>query len=393
MSYKNNGTTATLELNLRPGEGVLALESLLDAVSESAVLIDREGMIVFANKTAAARLGCTQESLTGRELLGFIPPDVGNRRLDHAYEAINTGTAIHFEDTRLGMRFSNSIQPVFDENREVKFLAIFSKDITRIHDNQKEFARLALFNKTLLANAPDLIIMLDKNARVLAINHPIGSHTTSEIIGNGIYQFVRQENRKDAKEVFERVFATGKQEEFVRQVTVSDRVRWLDVRVIPIAPKNEIEAITCIIRDITETKEAQLRLEQKNAALREVIEHIEHEKAAVRTEVAERIDNHVMPLVQKMKLCGSMSVYAEMLEQTLQEFPKPVSQSQSLGNYKLTPRELEICAMIKLGLSTKEIARNSHASPQTVEKQRKAIRKKLGLTEKSANLTSFLKQC
>jgi DNA-binding CsgD family transcriptional regulator len=58
--------------------------------------------------------------------------------------------------------------------------------------------------------------------------------------------------------------------------------------------------------------------------------------------------------------------------------------------FKLTPKEIEIVGMIKLGLATKEISSLLNVSSQTIDKHRKNIRKKLGLSTKNINLTSFL---
>lgn len=58
---------------------------------------------------------------------------------------------------------------------------------------------------------------------------------------------------------------------------------------------------------------------------------------------------------------------------------------------KLSPRELEICNLIKNELSSKQIADALNISIQTVNGRRKDIRKKLGLTNKRINLSVYLK--
>ncbi len=56
---------------------------------------------------------------------------------------------------------------------------------------------------------------------------------------------------------------------------------------------------------------------------------------------------------------------------------------------KLSPSELKICALLKVNLSSKEIARLLHVSIRDIENHRYRLRRKLGL-ERSVNLTSFL---
>ncbi|MBN1688032.1 MAG: helix-turn-helix transcriptional regulator [Candidatus Omnitrophica bacterium] len=57
----------------------------------------------------------------------------------------------------------------------------------------------------------------------------------------------------------------------------------------------------------------------------------------------------------------------------------------------LTPREIEVCELIRKGLSIKEIAHFLKTSPRTVESHRNHICKKLGFSDKKKNLTSYLR--
>lgn len=374
------------------GTGILELRSLLDAVAESAFLVDLEGTIVFANRTAGIRLQCTSESLVGRPILDLVPPDVGNCRLSFAEQVLETGTAVQFEDERAGIHFINYIHPVFDDSGRITHLAIFSRDITEQHLGREELGKLSMLNRVLLKNIPDLVITLDRNGTVLAINHPIGNREISTMIGKPLYPFLREENREPARTLVKGVFETGEAREFVKYANLSEGHRWVDVRLIPIAGKQKTTAVTCIIRDITEMKEYEKRLEHKNAAMSELIEHMKEEKREIHRKIEQGIENRILPLMEKIKIRLHSPEYAEIVERLLKEIVPGSESKTSLLDFNLTPREQEICAMIKHGLSTKEIASLSNCSHQTVEKQRKTIRRKLGLSEKSENLTSYLQR-
>jgi DNA-binding CsgD family transcriptional regulator len=58
--------------------------------------------------------------------------------------------------------------------------------------------------------------------------------------------------------------------------------------------------------------------------------------------------------------------------------------------FSLTLKEIDLCRMIKGGLTSKEVAQALGVSVQTVEKQRKGIRRKLGITNKAVDLGTFL---
>jgi DNA-binding CsgD family transcriptional regulator len=57
----------------------------------------------------------------------------------------------------------------------------------------------------------------------------------------------------------------------------------------------------------------------------------------------------------------------------------------------LTPREIEICNLIRGGMSSKEIAHLLDVTDKTVETHRRNIREKLGILNKRVNLASLLR--
>ena len=59
---------------------------------------------------------------------------------------------------------------------------------------------------------------------------------------------------------------------------------------------------------------------------------------------------------------------------------------------ELSSKEIEICNMVRSGLSTKEIAETLNLSPRTIDTHRTNIRKKLKLSNQKINLPNFLKK-
>ena len=57
----------------------------------------------------------------------------------------------------------------------------------------------------------------------------------------------------------------------------------------------------------------------------------------------------------------------------------------------MTARELELCNLLRSGLSSKEIATLTGVSVATVTTHRRSIRRKLGLTKTGTNLVTWLK--
>jgi len=137
-------------------------------------------------------------------------------------------------------------------------------------------------------------------------------------------------------------------------------------------------------------KEQKLALEQKNLALKEMIEHIERTKNKTQEDIAINVDETLMPIVEKLKIKGVSPKYIKLLKYHLKELSSSFGRKITQRSAKLTSREIEICNMIKGGLASKDISELLNVSSQTIEKHRKNIRKKLGLSNKKANLSSYL---
>ena len=151
--------------------------------------------------------------------------------------------------------------------------------------------------------------------------------------------------------------------------------------------------------NITENKKAEKilqeqkkSLEQKNIALSEILGQIEIEKKQIKDNVITNAENLLLPVIQKLKLTGESRKYVQLLQKNLQELTSSFGTKLTEKEDKLTSREIEICNMIRSGLSNKEISGLLNISQGTTERHRANIRKKLGVINKDINLTSFLKR-
>ncbi|HLV23745.1 MAG TPA: hypothetical protein VKY36_03065 [Moheibacter sp.] len=149
-------------------------------------------------------------------------------------------------------------------------------------------------------------------------------------------------------------------------------------------------------------KELKLELELKNKAL------------ASKT-IRETEQNELINIVQKdLKEIQSKAIQSETKEALNQLFNK-IKFNASQNNWEefdmrfsnvyesffeklnelhpnLSPHDKRICALIKLNLSTKEIANLTKTSVKSVENIRTRLRKKLGLTNQRIDLTNYLSE-
>lgn len=142
-----------------------------------------------------------------------------------------------------------------------------------------------------------------------------------------------------------------------------------------------------------ELHEQNLMLQEKNIALREIMAQLETEKNRIMKQVQSNVENLILPLINKIKGQGTDNdhKYLKLLEGNLLEIASGFGSTVSQKNARLTQKEIEICNMIKQGLSCKEIGKLLNTSFRTVETHRNRIRKKLAITDQAINLATYLK--
>ncbi len=133
-------------------------------------------------------------------------------------------------------------------------------------------------------------------------------------------------------------------------------------------------------------------LEQKNIALREVIAQIEVEKRRIKEDIENNINIVVSPILEKLKIEKDTPKYVNLIQHHLKELTSSFGNKITKKSLKLTPREIEVCNMVKGGLTSKDISNLLNISYRTIEKHRRNIRQKLGISNKRINLTSFLRE-
>lgn len=138
--------------------------------------------------------------------------------------------------------------------------------------------------------------------------------------------------------------------------------------------------------------EGQLALENKNVALAELVEHGKRSKEDLGVQVRSNVDRVVGPVLGRLEnsLGESGREQIAALRLALESITDPFVDRLEQGMMHLTPRELEICNLIRNGYSSKDIAQTMHTSEATVRTQRRTIRRKLKLTKSKVNLATYL---
>lgn len=257
----------------------------------------------------------------------------------------------------------------------------------RISESEKRFYRL-------FDNVFDALIHFNPDWQIISVNESackLLGYSKKEFSRLKIGALIPKREWKQLRTEFEKTLKSGL--DFVGETHLKCKKN--DVVRVDIAATKIImsgaEYILASVRDIGQRRIVEETLREKNIALKELLTHIEEEKLNIKKEVAKTIDQVLIPTVDKIvEEDGTVNkAYFDSLKKTLKELSASTGGAPHFYS-KLTPREVQICNLIKSGVTSKEIAEALHLSIETVLKHRNTIRKKLNISNTEVTLANFL---
>jgi PAS domain S-box-containing protein len=261
-------------------------------------------------------------------------------------------------------------------------------DITKQKKLERQIEETELFFQTILENISDAVFLTDKAGSFKFI-----CSNVSNLFG---YSASALKKKKNINKIITGLDEQGK------RLHLNEEIRNLECTITNKSRKKRSVLVNIkhtailggsllyVCRDITDKKTALSELTRKNVALKEVIGSIEKEKTAINENVSTSVKKLIYPIINMLLEQRACADLATLLKNTIEEITSPSAVKTSLEDYNLSPREIQICNMVSTGMTIKQIAKLLNTSPLTVEKQRKTIRKKLGIADGRTNLSTFL---
>jgi len=277
--------------------------ALLDASTESAILIDRKAVILAINETGARRLNGSPQDLVGRCALDLVPPEVAVRRKNALDRVLQTGKPLIFQDQRNGMQLEHSVHPIFGPNGRVERLAIFARDITFQFEAEAALRQSEARYRALVESSEDHIFILS-TAMVFEFSNHRGDlfdgDANKSVIGKTLHEVFPGELALFYSTKVRQVLDTGMQVEFEHPMPLAgeDHIH-LDT-LYPIWRGGKIWAVGGICRDISEQKQAQQALIQSQTRLQVLtsllLEAQEKERSRISRELHDQLGQDLMVL-------------------------------------------------------------------------------------------------
>ena len=143
-----------------------------------------------------------------------------------------------------------------------------------------------------------------------------------------------------------------------------------------------------------ELAEHAASLEEVNTALKVLLKHREQDQRELEENMLININELIRPYLSKLlssnKIRPKELSLLRVIEANLEDITSPLTRKLTLDFTRLSPAETQVANLIKQGKTTKEIADLMGLATSTIDYHRHNIRKKLKLTHKSVNLSTYL---
>jgi PAS domain S-box-containing protein len=383
--------------------------------------IGRSGTMLYANSSYLRMLGAvTVDQLVGRPILEQFAPECRDQIRGYIMSR-ERGMAAPSEYETVGLKLDGAQFPVHVAVTHVQLAdgpvsLAFATDITARKEAEETIRAERDRAENYLQIAEVVLLALDCEANITLINRKgsqIVGYEEAELLGRNWFRLcLPPEDQERVQNVFLKMVAGAVDpfEYFENPVVTKDGRRRLIAWHNSLMKDDAGHIIGTLSsgEDITDRRQAeddlarvneQLQVEretlrQKNIALQEVLAQISASKQSISTHIHSNIEKIVLPILDRLpaKLDPQGKQFLSLARDSLTDIVSPFINGLESQSRKLTQRELELCELIRRGVGSKEIAELRGSSVQTVIKQRKIIRRKLGISGKEVNLASYLSE-
>jgi PAS domain S-box-containing protein len=222
---------------------------------------DKKGVILDLNLTCAEMLGTERSSLIKKPFLSFVVRDDHDILYLHCKEVLKTGTSMcNLRITRNdGSEFLAHLESIGIKESEgnCNHCRTAITDVTwRIKADEALQESEARW-RSLAENAPDIILTVDREGKILFINKTDIGIMVEDAIGTNVLDYVTPENHDIVRQSIQKVFETGSNVHYETSVQgQNDRNLWYTTHIGPVKHKDEVVSAVMITRDITDRKQS-----------------------------------------------------------------------------------------------------------------------------------------
>lgn len=281
----------------------MELADVYERVSDGFVAIDHNWHYSYINKQAAKILGRSAESLVGKHVFTEYPQKPDNP-FYMAYQQAMEKQEMQMVEAYVGSYgrwFQNLIYPSADG------ISVIFRDISNHKEAETRLQESELRFKTLSSTAPVGIFETDAHGLTSYVNETWLQYSGmqfEEALGDGWLDAVHREDREWlAKGWHSKTEAHAESVSEYRIVHKNGKQRWVNGKAVPVFNADAaVKGYIGIILDVTERKNAEIRLEESSKQLRELSRHLQQVREDERTRIAREIHDELGQQLTGLKM-------------------------------------------------------------------------------------------
>ncbi|MCP4118269.1 MAG: PAS domain S-box protein [Desulfobacteraceae bacterium] len=412
-------------------------EKVLESTPNMVCVVDREYTFRMVNHAYLAYRGAKRDEVIGRKAFELLPENVFNQTVRSFLEKSFKGERVKYEmeyaHPDKGPRWLEvNYYPIKGiDSEEVDRVAALILDITEKKQFLKELQEKEEKFRLITETVQDVFWVSTPGIQEMLYVSP-AYETAWGRSRKRLYEephsfldAIHPDDRKKFRN-FEALHARGVWNYEYRILRPDKSVAWVQDRGYPVTDDaGNIRFLVGVAADVTELKQFQEELKkinrnldkkvknrtadlenanrelqektetlrELNTALRVVIDNKDEAREDLKEHVISHLKTHIVPYLDKLKLSSLdplQETYVKVIEFNIEQAFDPLVSKLNSRYFNLSPAEIKIANLIKIGKTSKEIAGVMNISKGTVDWHRIQIRKKMGLQNKKISLRNKL---
>ena len=186
--------------------------AMLNATTDIAVLLSRDGVVLDFNDRFAQHFTMTCKTPHGRNISDILPAAVAVHRMAIVKEVVATGSPYRTEEMLCGVWNVSNYCPVLDDAGEVAMVAIFSHDTSILKNKIQQLQCYCANIRGVLDASQEAILVIDRAGIVREVNKAFAHRiyaTRKTLLGSNLRELCANQMAGRWLTLAEKVFTTG----------------------------------------------------------------------------------------------------------------------------------------------------------------------------------------